>query len=160
MEQFSVPCVGGIIERTINGEAHILLQTRHKENGGNTNGMLELPGGKIRAYEDIFTALRREVLEETGLHLTKIHGETACSAAEGYPLLSFSPYFTTQNLAGAYPIIVHFFRCEAEGEPLDSTEESRDIRWVSVSQVKALFSRHSERFFFLQHAVLRHYLGL
>lgn len=160
MEQFSIPCVGGIIERSIDGELHILLQTRQKENGGETNGTLELPGGKIRAYESIFAALRREIMEETGLRLTKIYGENSCSTAAGYTLLSFSPYFTTQNLAGAYPIIVHFFRCEAEGEPLDSTEESRDIRWVSVSQVKERFSSHPERFFFLQHAVLRHYLSL
>lgn len=71
MEKFAIPCVAAIIEKIINNEKYILIQTRQKENGAETNGMLEVPAGKIREYENIFEALRREVREETGLTITR-----------------------------------------------------------------------------------------
>ena len=74
-EVFAKPCVGAIIEKNIDGIPHILLQTRQKPGGDETNGKLEIPAGKIREYEGIFDALRREVREETGLRITKISGE-------------------------------------------------------------------------------------
>ena len=75
MEKFAIPCVAAIIEKIINNEKYILIQTRQKEDGAETNGMLEIPAGKIREYENVFVALRREVKEETGLTITKILGE-------------------------------------------------------------------------------------
>ena len=75
MEKFAIPCVAAIIEKIVNNEKYILIQTRQKEDGAETNGMLEVPAGKIREYENIFRALRREVKEETGLTITKILGE-------------------------------------------------------------------------------------
>ena len=65
-EVFAKPCVGAIIKKVVGNEPYILLQTRQKEDGNETNGMLEIPAGKIREYEDVFSALRREVWEETG----------------------------------------------------------------------------------------------
>ena len=32
MEKFAIPCVGAIIEKIINNEKYILIQTRQKEN--------------------------------------------------------------------------------------------------------------------------------
>lgn len=69
-EIFAKPCVGAIIEKVIDNEKYILIQTRQKEDGNETNGMIEIPAGKIREYEDIFSTLRREVWEETGLNIT------------------------------------------------------------------------------------------
>lgn len=66
-EVFAKPCVGAIIEKNIGGIPHILLQTRQKSDGDKTNGKLEIPAGKIREYESVLDALRREVREETGL---------------------------------------------------------------------------------------------
>ena len=60
-EVFAKPCVGAIIEKNIYGEKCILLQTRRKPGGDDTNGKLEIPAGKIREYEGVFDALRREV---------------------------------------------------------------------------------------------------
>ena len=75
MEKFAIPCVAAIIEKIVNNEKYILIQTRQKEDGAETNGMLEIPAGKIREYKNVFVALRREVKEETGLTITKILGE-------------------------------------------------------------------------------------
>lgn len=74
-ETFAIPAVGAIIVKRVEGEEFILVQNRKKSNGDGTNGLLEIPAGKIREYENIFDALRREVWEETGLHLTSICGE-------------------------------------------------------------------------------------
>lgn len=75
VEVFCKPCVGAIIRKTVDGERYLLIQERQKVDGGNQNGLLEIPAGKIREYENIFSALRREVWEETGLKITKIEGE-------------------------------------------------------------------------------------
>ena len=42
-EILAKPCVGAIIEKTENNERYILIQTRQKEDGNETNGMLEIP---------------------------------------------------------------------------------------------------------------------
>ena len=120
MEKFAIPCVAAIIEKIINNEKYILIQTRQKENRAETNGMLELPAGKIREYENIFEALRREVKEETGLSITKILGEDnqISNFIKGNEVISYTPYCITQNLSGAYSIILNTFLCEAEGELL------------------------------------------
>lgn len=74
MEQFSIPGAGGIIVREINGEDNILMQTRVKPEALYEDGLIEIPAGKIRAFESIFDTLRREVKEETGLDITEIQG--------------------------------------------------------------------------------------
>lgn len=97
--------------KIINNEKYILIQTRQKENGAETNGMLEVPAGKIREYENIFEALRREVREETGLTITKILGEDKkiSNLIKGNEVISYTPYCITQNLSGAYSIILNTF---------------------------------------------------
>ena len=129
MEKFAIPCVAAIIEKIINNEKYILIQTRQKENGAETNGMLEVPAGKIREYENIFEALRREVREETGLTITKILGEDKkiSNLIKGNEAMSYTPYVITQNLSGAYSIILNTFLCEAEGKLLIETNESQNI---------------------------------
>ena len=61
--------------------------------------MLEVPAGKIREYENIFEALRREVKEETGLSITKILGEDnqISNFIKGNEVISYTPYCITQN---------------------------------------------------------------
>jgi 8-oxo-dGTP pyrophosphatase MutT (NUDIX family) len=70
IEIFAKPAVGAIIEKVINNKRYILIQDRNKSNDGIETGMIEIPAGKIREYENIFDSLRREVREETGLNIT------------------------------------------------------------------------------------------
>lgn len=160
-EIFAKPCVGAIIEKEIDGEKYILVQTRQKEDGGQTNGMLEIPAGKIREYENIFEALRREVWEETGLTVTRIQGEenAVTSDAAGVRTISFEPFCVTQNLSGAYGIVLNTFLCEAEGELLEQTNETQNVRWMKVADVRELVEEHLEKFFFMHVNGLRKYLG-
>ena len=140
MEKFTVPCVAAIIEKIVNNEKYILIQTRQKEDGAETNGMLELPAGKIREYENIFEALRREVKEETGLSITKILGEDnqISNFIKGNEVISYTPYCITQNLSGAYSIILNTFLCEAKRELLTETNESQNIHWIKIEEFKKL----------------------
>lgn len=161
-ETFAKPCVGAIIEKVIDNEKYILIQTRQKDDGNETNGMIEIPAGKIREYEDIFAALRREVLEETGLKITKIYGEelSVSTQTSDVTTISFTPYCITQNLSGAYSIILHTFLCEAEGSLVESTNETENIHWVKISEMKQLLREHPEKIFFMHINALRKYFGM
>lgn len=161
-EILAKPCVGAIIEKTENNERYILIQTRQKEDGNETNGMLEIPAGKIREYEDIFSALRREVLEETGLKITKVYGENDVISNQvgGVTTISFEPYCVTQNLSGAYSIILNTFLCEAEGNLLNHTNETQNIRWEKISNVERLLKEETESVFFMHTNALRKFFNL
>lgn len=160
MEKFAVPCVAAIIEKIVNNEKYILIQTRQKEDGAETNGMLEVPAGKIREYENIFRALRREVKEETGLTITKILGEDRqiSNLIDGNKVISYTPYCVTQNLSGAYSIILNTFLCEAEGELLTETNESQNIHWMKIEELKKIFKNNPEKIFLLHINALQKYL--
>ena len=68
-ERFAIPAIGAIVERTINGKKHIIIQERWKENGDETNGLYELPAGKIREYEE---KKRQNAEEEIQKEISKI----------------------------------------------------------------------------------------
>lgn len=161
-ETFAKPCVGAIIEKVTDNEKYILVQTRQKEDGHETNGMIEIPAGKIREYEDVFSTLRREVREETGLKITKIHGEdsSVCTQTGDVSTISFKPYCVTQNLSGAYSIILNTFLCEAEGDLIESTNETENVHWEKVSELKRLLIESPEKIFFMHINALKKYLNI
>lgn len=160
-ETFAIPAVGAIIVKRIKDEEFILVQTRKKNNGDGMDGLLEIPAGKIREYENVFEALRREVWEETGLHITTIQGEEAGKFLDvaGNKTMMFSPYCVTQNLSGAYSIILSTFLCKAEGELLKQTNETENIRWMRRDELKEIVDNSPESIFLMHVHALRKYLG-
>ncbi len=162
MEVFAKPCVGAIIERVVDGVPCILIQTRQKPDGDDTNGKLEIPAGKVREYECVYDTLRREVLEETGLRIVEIDGENEAMWVEvaGNCTLSFTPYCTTQNVCGAYSILLHTFLCRAEGEPLGATDETQNIHWMPKDVLRVMLAEHPEKFFFMHVCALKKYLQI
>lgn len=162
MEVFAKPCVGAIIERVVDGVPCVLIQTRQKEGGDDTNGKLEISAGKVREYECVYVALRREVMEETGLTVTEIVGEQEIKEVEvaGNRTVSFAPYCTTQNLCGAYSILLHTFLCRAEGEPFAASDETQNIYWMPIDTLRDHLSAHPEDFFFMHVCALRKYLSM
>ena len=137
---FAIPAVGAIIVKRVEDEEFILVQNRKKNNGDGMDGLLEIPAGKVREYENIFEALRREVWEETGLRVTTICGEENSKFldVDGNKTIIFSPYCVTQNLSGDYSIVLSTFLCEAEGELLERTDETENIRWMKRDALKEI----------------------
>ena len=140
-ELFSKPAAGGIIERNIDGETFILLQERDKGNA-RESGLIEIPAGKIREFENIYDCLRREIFEETGLKVTDIQGEKEAEIVtlNGYKVLNYTPFSCSQNVEGDYPIMVQVFICRAEGKELAESDESKNIRWVSLKKLKQMLN--------------------
>lgn len=161
MEIFAKPAVGAIIEKVSDDRVYILVQDRNKGNDGIETGMIEIPAGKIREYENIFDALRREVWEETGLNITKIKGEEekVVSFNSGYETISYLPFCSTQNLSGGYSIVLQTFICHAEGELLEQTNETINIRWELLSDVENMLETDPERFYPMHINALHKYIN-
>lgn len=162
MEVLSKPGVGGIIERKINGIDYILLQERYKDDARLEAGLLEIPAGKIREFENIFDCLRREIREETGLQVTYIEGEdeAVITEANGYKVLNYSPFSSSQNLQGTYPIMVQTFICNATGELLKETSETKNLRWISLGELKEVLENKKNSFYPMHFTTLKKYLNM
>ena len=160
-EIFAISAVGAIIVKKVGDEEFILVQTRKKNSNDGTDDLLEIPAGKIREYENMFDALRREVWEETGLQITTIQGEKECKCLDvnGNKTILCSPYCVTQNLSGSYSIILNTFICEAKGELLERTNESENIRWMRKDELKYIVENAPECIFLMHVNALRKYLG-
>ena len=158
-ELFSKPAAGGIIEQNIDGEVFILLQERYKGNV-RENGWLEIPAGKIREFENIYDCLRREIFEETGLQVTCIQGEEDAVITEhkGYKVLNYTPFACAQNVDGDYPIMVQVFICRASGKALNESNESRNIRWVSLNDLRNMLKDDEDSFYPMHISTLKKYL--
>jgi len=161
MEKFSKPAVGAIIEKVIDGIEHILIQERFKEDDVPENGLIEIPAGKVREFENTFDALRREVREETGLKLTEIQGEKGVIVCNcnGYTVISYNSFFSSQNLSGGYSIMLQTFICKAEGELLKQSDESRNIRWISIYNLKELIEKNESKFYPMHINALKKYIS-
>ncbi len=143
-EKFAIPGVGGIITKTENNIEFLLLQERSKFGSEKEEGLIEIPAGKIREYENIFDCLRREILEETGYKVQKIFGEAESIIVKinGYEVLNYEPFNSSQNLSGEYPIMVQTFICQIieDNEVHNESNESKNIRWATKDEIRELLS--------------------
>ena len=99
----------GILKRAEN-EVLIALRPPHVS----SPGIWEFPGGKVEENETLVQALRREYLEEIGIHITNEKS-----------LISLIHETSEKRL------LLHSFEILAyEGEPQGC--ESQEIRWVSI----------------------------
>lgn len=157
-EPLYIPFVGAIIEREQNGRKEIVVQTRRKKVDPKYNHSLEIPGGKLRAYEDVYFTLRREVKEECGLDLTFVEGEKERQSFENRNDRSdlICPFCVTQMAEG--PFIGLVFLCRAEGELLAKTNETKDARWLDTDQLRKIVTHHPEQIYTAFLAPLKKYL--
>jgi 8-oxo-dGTP diphosphatase len=85
------------------------------------NGHWEAPGGVLELNESFEAGVQREVLEETGLAVT------------------------VERITGVYKNLAHgivalVYRCRPiEGEP-HTTEEAREIRWMTKQEVQSVMA--------------------
>ena len=116
MADSSIPKHSVSVAAAIVNEDGCVLAIRRRD-----NSHWEPPGGILDRHETIPEGLAREVREETGLEIQ------------------------TEALTGVYKNVVRgivalVFRCRPLGEPLESTPEAREIRWLLPSEI----SRHMD----------------
>ena len=159
----NVPIVSAIIERDHDGEKEILVQTRWKpDRDPHYSGTLEIPAGGIHRYENVYDAVKREVLEETGLRVISFYPDirTKTYAPHDDDCFAFVPFCCQQQLKGGLPRVGFVFLCQVEdAEPVPQHEEVRDIRWMKTSELRKLIAERPERIFTLQLGVLDYYLN-
>jgi len=163
MEKFSVPVISAIIERSRDNETEILVQTRWKpEEDSKYSGCLEIPAGKIREFENVYYALNREVLEETGLKILEIFPDikTKMHSPKEDGSIAFLPFCCQQQIKGGKPWIGFVFICKVEDkEPIVQQKECKDIKWIKKSELKEIFEKTPEKIFTLQLGVLDYYFN-
>src|SRR5262245_13597407 len=96
----NVPIVSAIIEREHQGEKEILVQTRWKPDRDPLySGTLEIPAGGMHVYENVYDAVKREVLEETGLRVTSFypHMHTKTYTPKDDDCFAFVPFCCQHN---------------------------------------------------------------
>src|SRR5262249_39616354 len=144
----NVPIVSAIIEREHNGEKEILVQTRWKpERDPVYSGTLEIPAGGMHVYEHVYDAVKREVLEETGLRVTSFYPDirTKIYAPKDDDCFAFVPFCCQQQLTGGLPRVGFVFLCQVEDdEPVPQHDEVRDIRWMKVAELRKIFEETPE----------------
>lgn len=157
--------VSAILEKDYDGEVKVLVQTRWKPQASPSYlGVLEIPAGGIDGYENIYDAVIREVKEETGLNVVEFLDDTEHTGPlcnkPGDISQAFRPFVCQQMLSsnGGLPWVGFVFRCKVEGTLLHETNESRDLRWVSLDELESFILDQPEQVFGLQYATLRYYL--
>ena len=151
--------VAAIIERPVEGEMGVYIQTRWKPSV-RSHGTFEIPGGRIEAGEDVYSALRREVEEETGLEITKISPEstTVVEGRFGQRGVAFTPFCGNMYYNGY--VVGFVFVCETKGD-IDEQKmhEAKDPRWVKFSQLKRMIEKEPNSFFTYHLGALKYYVG-
>jgi 8-oxo-dGTP pyrophosphatase MutT (NUDIX family) len=156
MDGYAIPFVAGIIERWHEDKLQLLIQIRnHPKHQSIYNGTIEFAAGTLdKLYENVYTALEREIKEETGLVLKRIVNDsrTKVYSPNGTDaIFGFRPYCCTQQLKEGRPWVGFIFRCEVEdGEPTGQPGESEDVKWIDASEVKRIFKETPEKLFGLE----------
>ena len=158
-----IPVVSAIIERHHNGEDEILMQTRWKpERDPIYSGTLEIPAGWIDEYENVYDALKREVLEETGLTVTSITPDikTRIFSPVNDASFVFVPFCCQQQLKNGKPWIGFVFICTVKNtNPIAQKEEVKNIQWMTKNTLKEIIQKTPEKIFTLQLGVLDYYIN-
>ncbi len=161
----AIPYVGAIIERDVNGETEVLMQTRWKPQADPLySGTLEFPAGVLdKPYEKVYDTLAREIEEECGLKLKVVKGDSQTklySPQQSDGAFGFRPFCCTQQLKDGKPWIGFIFVCEVEaGEPKAQLSEAKDAKWMKVGEVKELFEKHPERLFTVEIPAWEYYFN-
>lgn len=157
-----IPVVSAIVERTTAQGREVSLQTRYKPDRDPVySGTLEIPAGWIDRYEHVHAALKREVHEETGFEVIRIHPEWSSRVRTDKKdeVLTFTPFCCQQQLSNGLPWVGFVFICEVfAATPIAQKDECKDIHWVTLARLSQMLKENLNHFFTLQIGALQYYL--
>ena len=157
--------VSAIVERENKGKTEILLQIRNKPTTDPVySGCYEIPSGLIDRYEDVFSAVVREVKEETGLDVVIEPDDSERIVLEGDKndsVLGYTPFCVSQQLRGGRAYLDLGFICrlkESGSSPKENKYETKNPSWTTVEKLEKMLKNESARFFLLNIPILQKYL--
>lgn len=128
----NIPVIWAIIEKMIDWEKNILIQTRRKP-WTEYHDSNETPVWRIEDRENVFDWLAREVKEECNLSITHINSQHSYLWENS---IGFNPFYCTQQLANWMPRIMLCFVCKCDWELRSQKSETRNPRWVKVTELQ------------------------
>jgi ADP-ribose pyrophosphatase len=78
----------------------------------------------------------------------------------GYRVINYTPFNSSQNCEGYYPIMVQAFLCTAEGELLTSSNETQNLRWIPLQELGTLLEADEGRFYPMHIVTLKKYVRI
>ena len=156
-EGLVVPNVAAVVYTEDRGR--LLLQRRDKP-GEVVRGRLEVPGGRWGAGESAEDAVRREVLEETGISVVELlTGSRKYEFPAGLAVEASSPAAVVAGLTGAYPALLVAFECVGVGVPRGVPGETHAPSWWAIDDVTSHLADDPDDFVWQTAAILREVLG-
>lgn len=149
----NIPVVWAIIEKEVDGETYILLQTRWKP-GTEYHGTFETPVWRMEKRENVFLWLAREIKEECGMDVEEINQQTTYI---GKNSIGFTPFYCTQQLWVWLPWVMFWFVCRCSWELKHQEEETRNPERVNIAWLKDILK--GDNVFDLQKPFLQFYLN-
>lgn len=129
-----------IIERNSSVGTEVIVQFRTKKE----QECFEFPGGRINLFESFFDALKREVIEETGLDIIEATGQDTYIKTDSkysFTVECFRPYAIYQTVKGPFDSLGVYFKCKSAGNISSVGDDTKDIKWISIDNLKELLSK-------------------
>lgn len=112
-------CAGAIV---VDSAGRLLAVLRRNDP---SRGCWSVPGGRVDPGENLASAARREVLEETGLHIE----------VGNYLGMTTQPYVDAGRAQRVLEI--HDFAATVTGGTLTAGDDAADARWLSLAELTA-----------------------
>ncbi|MCX6795151.1 MAG: DUF2064 domain-containing protein [Candidatus Falkowbacteria bacterium] len=146
----SIPLSSCIIKKNEAGTNYIFIQDRYKPiaDPANTN-KIEIPATLIKKFQLPQDAIRRDVLEESGLNIEiENPDESILQTGEDGELVSRYPVFScVQQLMGGRSYLQLVFQaCYKSGEFSEKLRKSRNPRWIPETDLERMVSDSPESF--------------
>ena len=115
-----VPAGGALV---VDGDRILMVRRHNPPNAGQWS----IPGGVQEVGETLTEAVRREVIEETGMTLADL------SLMDVGDLLEYDADGQVE-----YHYVITYFRCHPEGGILNACDDVDDVRWFTKDAIEAL----------------------